>query len=53
MCDDDPDDSRCDTSFNGIGYALQCEVFNEVTRAACQEAEHLKKTSAEGAGRKR
>lgn len=39
MTDDDDDDSLCDTSFNGIGYALQVEVLVEVTRAASRGAE--------------
>ena len=32
------DDSLCDTSFNGIGCALQVEMLDEVTRAAWQDA---------------
>ena len=38
MTDDDDDDSLCDTSFNGIGYALQVEMLDEVARAAWQDA---------------
>ncbi len=45
MTDDDDDDSLCDTSFNGIGYALQVEVLDEVTRAAWRDAEELKKAA--------
>lgn len=44
------DDSLCDTSFNGIGYALQVEMLDEVTRAAWQHAKEEdggKETSAE------
>ena len=39
----DDDDSFCDTSFNGIGYALQVEMLDEVTQAAWQDAEEQKK----------
>jgi len=46
MTDDDDDDSLCDTSFNGIGYALQVEMLDEVTRAAWKDAEELKKAAA-------
>ena len=46
MTDDDDDDSLCDTSFNGIGYALQAEMLDEVTRAAWKDAEELKKAVA-------
>jgi hypothetical protein len=46
MTDDDNGDSLCDTSFNGIGYALQLEMLDEVTRAAWQDAEELKKAAA-------
>ena len=46
MTDDDEDDSLCDTSFNGIGYALQVEVLDEATRAAWRDAEELKKSSS-------
>ena len=46
MTDDDDDDSLCDTSFNGIGYALQVEMLDEVTRAAWQDAEEQKKATA-------
>ena len=34
MTDDDDDDARCDTSVNGIGYALQVELPDEVTKVA-------------------
>jgi hypothetical protein len=46
MTDDDDDDSLCDTSFNGIGYALQVEMLDEVTRAAWKDAEELKTAAA-------
>ena len=46
LTDDDEDDAFCDTSFNGIGYALQVEMLDEVTRAAWQEAEDLRKAAA-------
>lgn len=46
MADDDDDDAFCDTSFNGIGYALQVEMLDEVTRAARRDAEALKKDAA-------
>jgi hypothetical protein len=39
MTDDDDDDAMCDTSFNGIRYALQVEMLDEVTRAARREAD--------------
>ena len=52
MTDDDDDDSLCDTSFNGIGYALQVEMLDEVTRAAWRDAEELKKAAAKRPGRK-
>lgn len=42
MTDDDDDDSLCDTSFNGIGYALQIEVLDEVTKTAWADARELK-----------
>jgi hypothetical protein len=35
MTDDDDDDALCDTAFNGIGYALQVEMLDEVTHAGC------------------
>jgi hypothetical protein len=35
-----------DRSFNGIGYALQIELLDEVTQAAWQEADELKKAAA-------
>lgn len=43
---DDDEDSLWDTSFNGIGYALQVEMLDEVTRVAWQDAEELKKAAA-------
>jgi hypothetical protein len=46
MTDDDDDDSLCDTSFNGMGYALQVEMLDEVTRAAWQDAQEQKKPAA-------
>jgi hypothetical protein len=45
MTDDDDDDALCDTSFNGIGYALQNELLDEVTKSAWKEAEDLKKSA--------
>lgn len=42
----DDDDLPCDTSFNGSGYALQVEMFDEVSRAAWQDAQELRKASA-------
>jgi hypothetical protein len=45
MTDDDDDDDACDTSFNGIGYALQVEMLDEVTRAAWRDADDLKKAA--------
>ena len=45
MTDDDDDDSLCDASFNGIGYALQVEMLGEVTRAAWRDAEEQKKAA--------
>jgi hypothetical protein len=46
MTDDDDDDAFCDTSFNGIGYALQVEMLDEVTRAAGRDADDLRKAAA-------
>ena len=46
MTDDDDDDSLCDASFNGIGYALQVEMLGEVTRAGWRDAEEQKKAAA-------
>jgi hypothetical protein len=46
MTDDDNDDDLCDTSFNGIGYALQVEMLDEVTQAAWRDASELKKATA-------
>jgi hypothetical protein len=37
------DDDLVDTSYNGIGYALQVEVFEEVTKAAFSEADEGRK----------
>ena len=34
MTDDDDDEWLCDTSLNGIGYALQVEMLDAVTRTA-------------------
>jgi hypothetical protein len=53
MTDDNDDDSPCDTSFNRIGYALQVEILDEVTRAAWQHADELKKTAAKRPRRKK
>jgi len=52
MTDDDDYDSLCDRSFNGIGYALRAEMLDEVTRAAWQDAEELKKAAAKRPRRK-
>jgi hypothetical protein len=46
MTDDDDGDSLCDTSFNGIRYALQVEMLDEVTKVAWQDARALKKAAA-------
>lgn len=46
MTDDDDDDDLCDTSYNGIGYALQVEMLDEVTQAAWRDAEKLRKAAA-------
>jgi hypothetical protein len=46
MTDDDDDDALCDTSFNGIGYALQVEMLDEVTHVAWRDADELKKAGA-------
>lgn len=46
MTDCDDDDSLCDTSVNGIGYALQIEMLDEVTRAAWADAKELNKAAA-------
>ena len=53
MTDDDDDDSLCDTSSNGIGYALQVEMLDEVTRAAWRDGEELKKAAAKRPPRKK
>ena len=52
MTDDDDDDSLCDTSFNGIGYALQVEMLDEVTHAAWRDADHLEKAAAKKPARR-
>ena len=46
MTDDDDDDALCDTSFNGIGYALQVEMLDQVTHVAWRDADELKKAGA-------
>ena len=53
MTDDDDDDSLCDTSFNGIGYALQVEMLDEVTHAAWRDAGALKRAAAKGSRRRK
>jgi hypothetical protein len=53
MTDDDDDDALCDTSFNGIGYALQVERLDEVTHAAWREAEELRAATAKKRRRKK
>ena len=40
------DDSLCETSFNGLGYALQVEILDEVAKVAWQDARELKKAAA-------
>jgi hypothetical protein len=52
MTDDDDDEALCDTSFNGIGYALQVEMLDEVTHAASRDADELKKATAKRPSRK-
>ena len=47
------DDSLCDTLSKSIGYALQVEVLDEVTQAAWQDAEELRKAAAKRARRKK
>jgi hypothetical protein len=42
MTDDDDDESSYDTSYDGIGYALQVELLDEVMRAAWESGEELK-----------
>jgi len=44
--DDGDDDSLCDTSFHGIGYALQVEMLDEVTHAAWRDARAWKEAAA-------
>ena len=46
-------DALCDTSFNGIGYALQAEMLDEVTHAAWRHADELKKAAAKRPPRKK
>jgi hypothetical protein len=46
-------DAACDTSFNGIGYALQVEMLDEVTRAAWRDADGRKKAAAKRSPRKK
>ena len=41
--DDDDDDSLCDTSFSRLGYALQVEILDEVTKVAWQDAKAAKR----------
>jgi hypothetical protein len=53
MTDDDDEDAHCDTSFNGIGFALQVEMLDEVTRAAWQDADELRKAAAKRSRRKK
>ena len=53
MTDDDDDDDACDTSFNGIGYALQVEMLDEVTRAAWRDTDELKKAAAKRSARRK
>jgi len=45
MTADDDDDTLCDTSFNGIGYALQVEMLDEVTHTAWRDADELRKAA--------
>jgi len=44
--DDDDDGPLCETSFNDIGYALQVEMLDEVTKVAWHDARELKKAAA-------
>jgi hypothetical protein len=53
MTDDDDDHALCDTSFNGIGYALQVEMLDEVTRAAWRDADDLEKAAAKRPARRK
>ena len=53
MTDDDDDDTLCDTSFNGIGYALQVEMLEEVTHAAWRDADELRKAATKRPARKK
>ena len=39
-------DSLCDTSFNGIGYALRVEMLDEVTKLAWHDARELERAAA-------
>jgi hypothetical protein len=47
------DDALCDTSFDGIGYALQVEMLDEVTHAARRDADELNKAGAKRPPRKK
>jgi hypothetical protein len=53
MTDGDDDESLCDSSFNGIGYGLQVEMLDEVTRAAWLDATDSKKAAAKRPRRKK
>ncbi len=53
MTDDDDDDALCDTSFNGIGFALQVEMLDEVTHAAGREADEMRKAAAKRSARRK
>ncbi len=44
--DEDEDDDQCDTSFDGMGYALQIELLDEVTKTAWQQAAMGKEAAA-------
>jgi hypothetical protein len=52
ITDDNDDDALCDTSFDGIGYALQVEMLDEVTHAARRDADELNKAGAKRPPRK-
>ena len=47
---DDDDDSLCDTSFNGIGYALQVEMLDEVTQACVAGCSRVERGGGEETG---
>ncbi len=51
--DDEDEDALCDTSFNGIGYALQVEMLDEVTQAAWRDADERKKAAAKRSPRRK